>query len=228
MSLRKLWNSLRGTSSEPESRVTTNVVAPVPGGEIASKPNLAPPSIAMEAPVQKVTSAPASLAEVTPPRRSILSLRSRGEHDALVKIIAQKRPKSILEIGIGNGSRMPAILASVSQSEAEPGGFKAIVIDEFEMAGGEVTVRDYHRQLAGLPIRPVIFPESVAKGLVNIAHRFGTVDLILVDAATEINQAEGLSQYLSKVSHAETIVLSNVTGKWTHRVDSDQSGRRAA
>ncbi len=173
-------------------------------------------------------SVPKPVAEVAAPRRSILSLRSRGEHDGLLKLISQTRPSSILEIGVGNGSRMPAILASVAQSGIEPGAFRAIVIDEFEMAGGEVTMRDYHRQLAGLPIRPVIFPESVARGLVNVAHRFGAVDMILVDANMETAHAEGLATYLGKVSHGSTVVLSNAAGKWTTRQCSDDLARRAA
>lgn len=220
MSLRKLWNSLRGTSSEPESPAATDAVSPAPSP--------APAAIPAKRPLQKVVTAPAPVAEVAPPRRSILSLRSRGEHDALLKMIAQTRPTSILEIGVGNGSRMPAILASVAQSGAEPGSFKAIVIDEFEMAGGEVTMRDYHRQLAGLTIRPVIFPESVARGLVNVAHRFGPVDMILVDANAETAHTEGLAKYLGKVSHAGTVVLSNFTGKWATRQSSEQVESRAA
>lgn len=249
MSLRKLWNSLRGNSSEPESAVKVSDVTPAPAAvapfaavaapapSLASAPAARPtasphaeraitptPTPAVRA---KVT-APTPVAEVAAPRRSILSLLSRGEHDALLKLIDQRRPTSILEIGIGNGSRMPAILAAVAQSGVEPGAFKAIVVDEFEMAGGEVTMRDYHRQLAGLTIRPVIFPESVARGLVNIAHRFGAVDMILIDTSVEETHAEGLAKYLGKVSHCTTAVLSNASGKWTIRQGSDNLVRRAA
>lgn len=237
MSLRKLWNSLRGNSGESESSVKVSAIAAapaVPASPTASpasaptpKPAAAPktvrgPVLAPAAP------APTPVIEVTAPRRSILSLRSRGEHDALLKLIEQRQPTSILEIGIGIGSRMPAILASVAQSGVEPSTFKAIVVDEFEMAGGHVTMRDYHRQLAGLPIRPVIFPESVGRGLVNIAHRFGAVDMILIDASVEEKHAEGLAKYLGKVSHGTTTVLSNATGKWTNRQGSDNLVRRAA
>lgn len=237
MSLRKLWNSLRGNSGESESSVKVSAVATapaVPASPLAStasaptpKPAAASKTVRAAVPAPK-PSAPTAVIEVAAPKRSILSLLSRSEHDVLLKLIDQRRPTSILEIGIGNGSRMPAILASVAQSGVEPSTFKAIVVDEFEMAGGDVTMRDYHRQLAGLPIRPVIFPESVARGLVNIAHRFGPVDMILIDASVEEKHAEGLAKYLGKVSHGTTTVLSNTSGKWTNRQGSDNLVRRAA
>lgn len=235
MSLKKLWNSLRGCSSESKpsaiARAEPPTTAPSVTPASAPSPSAAPRASRAEpmppsAPKWEPVARP--VAEVAPPRRSILSLRSRGEHDDLLKKVSQTRPSSILEIGVGNGSRMPAILASIAQSGIEPGTFKAIVIDEFEMAGGEVTMRDYHRQLAGLPIRPVIFPESVARGLTNVAHRFGTVDMILVDASMEAAQADGLMKYLVKVSHGSTVVLSNATGKWITRPCQDEPARRAA
>lgn len=237
MSLRKLWNSLRGNSGESESsvKVSTVVSAPavptsplvIPASAATAKPAAATQTVRGAVPASSPP-APTAVTEVAAPRRSILSLRSRGEHDALLKLIEQRQPNSILEIGIGIGSRMPAILASVAQSGVEPSTFKAIVVDEFEMVGGDVTMRDYHRQLAGLPIRPVIFPESVARGLVNIAHRFGAVDMILIDASVEEKHAEGLAKYLGKVSHGTTTVLSNASGKWTNRQGRDNLTRRAA
>lgn len=229
MSLKKLWNSLRGCSSESKPSTIARAETPTAAPSVtpASAPSPAPRASRAEPTAPKVAKSE-PVAEVAPPRRSILSLRSRGEHDDLLKKVSQTRPSSILEIGVGNGSRMPAILASVAQSGIEPGTFKAIVIDEFEMAGGEVTMRDYHRQLAGLPIRPVIFPEPVARGLTNVAHRFGTVDMILVDARMESAHADGLAKYLVKVSHGSTVVLSNATGKWITRPCQDDLARRAA
>ena len=224
MSLKKLWNSLRGSRSEPESPVIASVSTPTPSTAPAAQPASAP----APQPARNVEPLSAPIAEVVPPRRSILSLRPRGEHDALLKLISQARPTSILEVGIGDGSRMPAVLASLADAGTESKSFKAIVIDEFEMAGGEVTMRDYHRQLAGLAIRPVIFPESVARGLVNVAHRFGAVDMILIDASVETAHAEGLSKFLSKVTHVGTAVLSNTSGKWAVRQSGTDAVRRAA
>jgi hypothetical protein len=122
---------------------------------------------------------------------------------------------------------MPAILAMMEQSGVEVSSFKAIVIDEFEMGGGQVKMRDYHRQLAGLTIRPVLFPEPVGRGLVNVAHRFGFVDLILIDAKVETTQADALQSTLGKVMHGSTVILHNVSGKWTTQ-HVKSSARRAA
>ncbi len=223
MSLKSIWNSLRGRSSETESP-NQSEAAPAPPATVMRVERPAKPKV--QAPAIAVRPEPIAL-EITPPRRGVLSMLSRGEHDGLLKLVSQSRPTSVLEIGIGDGSRMPAILAMMQQSGVQASSFKAMVIDEFEMGGGPVTMRDYHRQLAGLTIRPVLFPEPVGRGLINVAHRFGFVDLILIDAKVESTQADALQYTLGKVVHGSTVLLNNTSGKWTSR-QAKSSTRRAA
>ncbi|WP_250929230.1 hypothetical protein [Aporhodopirellula aestuarii] len=178
-------------------------------------------------PVATTATAPQA-PQIAPPKRGVLSMLSRGEHDGLLKVVRDKRPSSILEIGVGDGSRMPAILSMLDESGIQPGVIKAIVIDEFELGGGTLAMRDYHRQLAGLTIRPVIFPEPVGRGLVNVAHRFGAMDLILIDSAVDATNAAELATFLGKVTRATTSVLTNTSGRWAIRHTDCEPIRRAA
>lgn len=255
MSLKKLWNSICGRAPQPE--VTAPPTGPVEktlGPEKTERP--VQPELAQRAPVAATSpnaarpplparkaapatasavpaspspaSATASGPEIVAPRRGVLSMLSRGQHDALLRMIGEAKPTSILEIGIGDGSRTPAILSMLDESGCQPHAIKMMVIDQFELAGGEVAMRDYHRQLAGLNLRPVIFPEPVGRGLINVAHRFGTVDLILIDAKTIADHAHELATFLGKVTHGGTVVLSNESGKWTVRQPGPSQARRAA
>lgn len=155
---------------------------------------------------------------------------TRGEHDALIKTIRDRSPQSVLEIGVGDGSRMPAILATIVTDQNET-SFKAAVIDQFEMGNGTVRMRDYHKQLVGLPIRPAIFPESAERGVVSVANRLGRMDVILIDESL-LNEDAGEAKALllasiNKVIHPATLVLTNVNGKWSNFA-SDQATKRAA
>ncbi|MFG0289591.1 MAG: hypothetical protein ACF8CQ_15530 [Rhodopirellula sp. JB044] len=250
MSLKKIWNSLCGRSektetaaspenapaqpavSAPASVATTAPAAKVraPRKSAQQKPQKTPAEVRVSRtePVAAQATASAKTAASAPPKRSVLSMLSRGEHDALLKIINKQQPSSILEIGVGDGSRMPAILAMMDQSGVTQDSLKAIVIDEFELGGGVVAMRDYHRQLAGLSIRPVIFPEPVGRGLVSVAHRFGAVDLVLVDSAIEEANSQDLATFLGKVTHPGSQMLSNASGKWTNRQAGSDVARRAA
>lgn len=143
---------------------------------------------------------------------------TRGEHDVLIKAIRERSPESVLEIGVGDGSRMPAILSAIG-ADQDGSSFKAAVIDQFEMGNGSVQMRDYHKQLVGLPIRPAIFPEAAERGVVSVANRLGRMDVILIDESllndTAGEAKEMLLASINKVVHPSTLVLSNVNGKWS-------------
>jgi len=160
---------------------------------------------------------------------------SRGEHDGLVKTIRQSNAKSILEIGVGDGSRMTAILTALVPPDpadtraSEAHSIKAAVIDQFEMGRGDVALRDYHRQLNGLTQRPVIFPEPIGRGLISVANRLGKMDIVLIDASVftgDDDSAADLQDTIARVLHPNSVVLSNESGKWCTRTFETQ--RRAA
>ena len=232
MPLKRLWNSLCGRSSETEA------AAKPANGERAD----------LKATKRAVTMTDANPPAPQPipvkPRRSVLSMISRGEHDGLIKTIRQSKAKSILEIGVGDGSRMTAILSALvrplqadpseaDRSDVEASSIKAAVIDQFEMGCGKIALRDYHRRLNGLSQRPVIFPEPIGRGLVSVANRLGKMDVVLIDAAVfesdDQQPVAELQATIAKVLHVNSVVLSNESGKWSVRTfDTDRTQSRAA
>lgn len=239
MPLKKLWNSLCGRSTEPKVAEPTPTEPTVVVKAVA-EPRIAVPTSASIL-AAEVRANPQPVASAEPARRNLFSFKAKGEHDGLIRLIRQSRPTSLLEIGVGDGSRMPAILASLAaDSTADATAddavreIKAAVIDQFELGNGTVSLRDYHRHLNGLAVRPAIFPEPLHSGLVRIANRLGRMDVIVVDASViaSVDPAvvETLYASIGKVMHPGTIVLSHQSGKWapTSIGSMSQSDRRAA
>lgn len=241
MPLKKLWNSLRGVTSQPKvtSEPTPAVTAPEAAApkpaarkKSASKPAAKAKTAAakpVDAPVaQPAASAPVAKAKPASPSRGVLSMLSRGEHDGLVKTLTKLQPSSVLEIGIGDGSRTPAVVQALAA--ANP-ALKYAVIDQFEMVGGTVKLRDFHGQLAGLAIRPSIIPETAARGVVTVLHRLGMMDAIILDPSLDAETLAELDTVLSKVSYADTMILRQTNGKWQSTASNSttlRATRRAA
>jgi hypothetical protein len=160
---------------------------------------------------------------------------TRGEHDALIKLVRKNSPNSILEIGIGDGSRMPAILSAIAAEQTDS-AIKAAVIDQFEMGDGSVPMREYHKRLSGLPLRPAIFPEPVGRGLISVANRLGQMDLVLIDEAIlreEASEARtDLFATIGRIMHPNSVLITNQTGKWAsfslEQITASRSIRSAA
>ncbi|EKK00250.1 hypothetical protein RBSH_04405 [Rhodopirellula baltica SH28] len=239
MPLKKLWNSLRGVT--PQSKVTPEAdpaitspgvtqPEPVARKKSAGKPAVKATVDASKPAVSPQTSVPAPVAKAKPaaPARGVLSMLSRGEHDALVKTLTKLQPSSILEIGVGDGSRTPAVVHALAETNP---ALKYAVIDQFEMVGGTVKLRDFHGQLAGLAIRPSIVPETAARGVVTVLHRLGMMDAIILDPSLDAETLAELDSVLSKVSYADTMILRQTNGKWQSTASNSttlRATRRAA
>ncbi|EMB14607.1 hypothetical protein [Rhodopirellula europaea] len=241
MPLKKLWNSLRGVTPQPKVTLEAAPATTSPGTtqpepaarkKTASKPSekttmaaskpVAAPQASVPTPTSVAKSKPAVAA------RGVLSMLSRGEHDALVKTLTKLQPSSILEIGVGDGSRTPAVVHALAETNP---ALKYAVIDQFEMVGGTVKLRDFHGQLAGLAIRPSIVPENAARGVVTVLHRLGMMDAIILDPSLDAETLAELDTVLSKVSYADTMILRQTNGKWQSTASNSttlRATRRAA
>ena len=163
MSLRKLWNSLRGSSVQPDN---------------PSEPR---PSKAKTKPVAK---------------RGILDLVSSGPHAGLCRQIKKSSIRSVLEIGIGDGSRAQQIINVLEKSDAE-GPIRYHVIDQFEMAGGSLSLKDYHKQLRNIGVKPNLIPMPTAAGIARFANTVGVVDLVILEGAELCDIQPQLQRILS-------------------------------
>ena len=205
MPLLKLWNSLRGQST----------TTPEPTAGESPK-----------ATTQASSSAAQNSTQVTKrPAKKSFGMFGGGPHSGLCKQLKTLSVRSVLEIGVGDGSQAIAVMETLSRHSDS---IRYYAVDEFEMSGG-VNLKQFHQTLRNHNIRPQLFPGSVDRGLMQIAHTIGSVDLILVADGNVIDKNPASAEILSRISHEETSVLISRNETWNFmEVSTRHRCRRAA
>ncbi len=104
-----------------------------------------------------------------------------------------------------------------------------MAIDQFEMAGGEVTLKAFHKSMRSEGIRPHVFPEPINRGLVSVANTIGPVDLVIIAASQDQWQTPETHSLLARVTHSDTVVLFQDEESWERFEQTTPSQiRRAA
>ena len=190
MPLLKLWNSLRGQSTNtPETKAEESQN---PEKQISS------------------TSAKNHAQPVKRSGKAAFGIFGSGPHSGLCKQLKPLSVHSVLEVGVGDGSQAIAVMDTLSrQSES----IRYYAVDEFEMTGG-VNLKQFHQKLRNHNIHPQLFPGPVDRGLMKIAHTIGSVDLILVADASVIDNNPAIAGILARISHEGTRVLVARNETW--------------
>jgi hypothetical protein len=200
----KLWNSLRGrANSEPSVQST----AP------ETTPKACSPEVAKPTPVSRVVSRG-------------MNLFGGGPHSGLCKLLKSVSANSVLEIGVGDGSRAPVVMETLTNGEQKPRYF---VIDQFEMAGSSVTLKQFHQSLRAHEIRPQVFPQEIEAGLTRFSHTIGSVDLVIIGADLQDWQNSRVEAKLLRIAHNGTVILYLDGEGWKkHTLSRPVENHRAA
>ena len=191
MPLLKLWNSLRGQSTN----------TPQPKAEQSSEP-------------KKQTSSTSEKNHAQSAKRSgktAFGIFGSGPHSGLCKQLKPLSVHSVLEVGVGDGSQAIAVMETLSRNSES---IRYYAVDEFEMAGG-VNLKQFHQTLRNHNIHPQLFPGPVDRGLMKISHTIGSIDLILVADASVIDNNPAITEMLARISHEGTSVLVAKNETWT-------------
>ena len=225
MPLLKLWNSFRGKSaSKSTPQPSVQPVKPLPSGHPAKSPGGAP---AVAAPLKNGASHEKKVSE-KPAKKKRGFLGRSPSRSPLVRELKDCSATSVLEIGVGDGSRAVEVVMFLSQQSDNP--IRYAGIDQFEMSGGETTLMQFHQKLRAASIRPQLFPEPTASGLLRVAHTIGMMDLVLIaDDSVDCDSAK-FRGLLSRVVHQGTRILRlDSVGTWSEvRIESASGLRRAA
>jgi len=137
-------------------------------------------------------------------RGSGLGIFGGGPHAGLCKRVKSVDASSVLEISVEDGSRALAVLETIEKTNKN---VRYLAIDQFEMAGGPVSLKQFHQTLRSRGFRPQLFPETIQRGLIRVAHTVGAVDLVLIAALPETWQTPQVLPLLSRVTHQSSLVL---------------------
>ncbi|WP_040770304.1 hypothetical protein [Novipirellula maiorica] len=235
MPLRKLWNSICGrTHGATENAAAAESAAPMPretrqSGQAVSNTSKSASATASKhsAAAKPVASSVAAQPAAAKPARGILGFGSRNVEPALCKLLKPLKIGSLLEVGVDDGARALAIVATVQASNPET-KLRYCAIDAFEMGEGPVTLMQFHQRVRGEGVSPQIFPDSIDNGLIRVCHTIGRVDVVVIGAATDKWQNPNTIAMLRRVCHPETIVFYSENGKWERFADTTAPAIRKA
>lgn len=200
MSLRTLWNSICG---KPASSVNE--------GAVTEQAGQAPTA---QTPVSRA------------PAQSKTSKSSVSREDKkLFRRIESLAVGSLLDISVGNGIRSLAMLQSLThKGHSTP--LQYIAIDEFEMGGNSLTLREFHKQLREYPAKAQLVPMSIDAGLDRVVRTYGQVDLIIWGNPQAPTGPQ--LQALLRLSKPGTVMFSADNGRWSETLCSVLTASRAA
>lgn len=233
MPLLKLWNTIRGRSNSDTGQTDPEVATNGPTQTVASQAT----------PASRPTAEPAI---ATKPTKQRLNLFGGGNpHAPLCKMIRTTTAKTVVEIGVEDGSRAIAVMGTLMQNlppapaadsacdgeSATPAlpAIRYVAVDQFEMAGGETTLKQFHRTLREAELRATVYPEPIDRAITRVAHTIGVVDLVLIATAAEQWQTPANEALMKRICHASTVVLYREGSDWrSWRTSPEVATKRAA
>lgn len=201
MPLRKLWNSLRRQSK--------------PIADQSSR------DASVEHGVVKLDSAIARQPESND-KQQLYCDRSKSD---LSNLLEELSFSTVLEIGVGDGQRAVEFLSHIVTGNRS---IRYFAIDQFELGGGELTLREFHQMLRSVGVRPQIFPETIPDGLTRFLHTIGTADLILIADQISESGAQQVQHLLMRVSNEKTTILERQQNQWVRKPFKQDATRKAA
>lgn len=229
MSLVKLWKSLCGrskehstaeTSSGSDRSVGMSETSASMGEATSGVSSTAVP--AKQVLANQVSGEKATLKKVSPKRR----LFSGGPHAGLCRQLNRLEIESVLEISVDDGTRALAVLDVLQKKCQQPVRYAAI--DEFELGGSPLRLRDFYCLLREHDIRPQLFPEKVDNGLRSVANNLGALDLVLIATTADRWQNPVTLHLLSRITHPGTLILHSENDAWVRFQPETGTLRRAA
>lgn len=146
---------------------------------------------------------------------------------ALVRFLIEQPVSSILEIGVGNGSRMQTIAKLVNLS-AGCEQLRYIGVDEFEASpAGRVhlSLKHAHQTATHLGFKASLIPGTPSQALARVAHKFGASDLIIISEGLDLSNptAGAIGSWLNRVAHStSTVIACQEAGQSLVVVNRDQ------
>ncbi len=236
----KLWNSLIGRPTAVQEPVAT-VVAAAP--QPTAKAAVVAAKEASVAPVQVSTSGSESIAPrkqssrratkvnsesnvrlataktgvlstpepITPARQP--KVVTRGEHAEICKLAIASGALSVLEIGVGDATRAEAVMQSL-QAVSGDKVLRYSAIDQFEMVGGPITLKDFHHRMRGVEVRPQVFPEAVVQGLARFSRTVGFADLVIASIPDAVWDSAEVQALVHRITRTGSIALHQRDGRW--------------
>ncbi len=129
---------------------------------------------------------------------------------AVYKLIKQRQIRSIVEVGLGDGSRCEKLIAVAKAFSEDKVRYTGVdLFDAREPADDLEPLKliEMHRRLKGVDAKTQLVPGDIGSALPRIANSHLRTDLILISAGYEREQLSMVKSFLPRMLHPSSLVL---------------------
>ena len=135
---------------------------------------------------------------------------NKPAHDRLIyKLIKHRNIGSIVEFGMGDGSRCCNMLAIAQKFKGES-KIKYTGVDLFDAREEDQTplkLIEMHRKLNAIDAKTQLVPGDLASALPRIANAHVRTDMVIISAGFEEEDFEATQMFLPRMLHPNSVVL---------------------
>lgn len=135
---------------------------------------------------------------------------SKPAPDRLIyRLIKQRQIKSIVEFGLGDGSRCGKMIAVANKFNPDD-RIKYTGVDLFDARSESVSplkLIEMHRKLNAVDAKTQLVPGDLGSALPRIANSHVRTDLVIISAGFEEDELESTQMFLPRMLHPSSLVL---------------------
>ncbi len=130
----------------------------------------------------------------------------------LVRHILSNPIASLLEVGIGDGSRLRR-LSQIIQLAPNADKLRYVGVDEFEASATgrpHMSLKSAHQLASQLDYKATLIPGQIANAITRVAHKIGVSDLIIIDGGMDPIQPQNspIYDWFNRIAHEGTTVFA--------------------
>jgi len=126
---------------------------------------------------------------------------------AIYKLIKQREVSSIIEIGLGDGTRCEKLIAVAQKFSEEKVRYTGVDLFDARESSTPLKLIEMHRRLKGIEAKTQLVPGDMGSALPRIANSHLRTDLILISAGFEREQFSEVKSFLPRMLHASSVVM---------------------
>ncbi len=126
---------------------------------------------------------------------------------AIYKLIKQRQIRSIIEVGLGDGTRCEKLIAVAQKFSGEKVRYTGVDLFDARESAEPLKLIEMHRRLKPIDAKTQLVPGDMGSALPRIANSHLRTDLILISAGFDREQFSDVKSFLPRMLHASSLVL---------------------
>ena len=126
---------------------------------------------------------------------------------AVYKLIKQRQIRSIVEIGLGDGTRCEKLIAVAQKFSQEKVRYTGVDLFDSGESATPLKLIEMHKRLKSVEAKTQLVPGDIGSALPRIANSHLRTDLILISAGFDREQFSMVRSFLPRMLHPSSLVL---------------------